>query len=184
LDFHTWLATNHAKRAEQWIGFYRKHSGRPSITWPQAVDEALCFGWIDGLRKTINADSYKIRFTPRKRKSNWSALNVRRAEELAQRGRMRPAGLKAFELRAPAKPGIYSYENRQSAALSKSAERQFRSNRAAWDFFQQQPASYRTSAIWWIVSAKRPETQQKRLETLILDSQAKRRIGPLRKTRA
>jgi uncharacterized protein YdeI (YjbR/CyaY-like superfamily) len=178
-DFRKWLEKRHQDVREQWVGFYRKDSGRPSITWPESVDEALCFGWIDSLRKTIDVHSYKIRFTPRKTSSNWSAINVRRAQELARQGRMRPTGMKAFELRAPQKSGVYSYENRQSAVLNKAAEKHFRSHRAAWKFFEQQPASYRKTAIWWVISAKRPETRQKRLETLIADSEANRRIKPL-----
>ena len=178
-DFRAWLEKHHANAREQWVGFYRKSSGRPSITWPESVDEALCFGWIDGLRKGIDEQCYKIRFSPRKPTSNWSAINIGRARELARQGRMRLAGLKAFDRRAPEKSGIYAYENRQSAVLSKAAEKQFRSHPAAWTFFQGQPTSYRKTAIWWVVSAKRTETQQKRLETLIADAEAKRRIKPL-----
>src|SRR5204862_6787364 len=114
-DFRTWLEKHHDNLREQWVGFYRKNSGRPSITWPEAVDEALCVGWIDGLRKTIDGESYKIRFTPRKARSNWSAVNIGRARELIRLGRMRPAGLKAFEGRTEEKSGIYAYENRKMA---------------------------------------------------------------------
>jgi uncharacterized protein YdeI (YjbR/CyaY-like superfamily) len=144
------------------------------------VDEALCFGWIDGLRKTVDAEAYKIRFTPRRPKSTWSAVNVRRIQELMREGRVQQAGLAAFGKKVNAKSGIYTYENRQSAILSGTAEEQFRSNRSAWEWFQNQAPSYRQTAIWWIVSAKRPETQEKRLKILITDSKAKRRIEPLR----
>jgi uncharacterized protein YdeI (YjbR/CyaY-like superfamily) len=178
-DFRTWLERHHDNLREQWVGFYKKNSGRPSITWPEAVDEALCFGWIDGLRKTTDENCYKIRFTPRKPTSNWSAVNIRRIQELVHQSRVRPAGLKSFERRVPEKSGIYSYENRHAAVLSKAAAKQFRSVRSAWEFFQQQPASYCQTAIWWVVSAKKPATQQKRLETLITDSKAKRRIKSL-----
>src|SRR5205823_10837545 len=123
--FRAWLEKHHQIKREQWVGFHRKVSGRPSITWPEAVDEALCFGWIDGLRKTIDAESYKIRFTPRKSRSNWSAVNIRRAYELARQGRMRAAGRKAFALRASAKSGVYSYENRKSATLNPAAQNRF-----------------------------------------------------------
>jgi uncharacterized protein YdeI (YjbR/CyaY-like superfamily) len=181
-DFRRWLRTNHESTRELWVGFYKKGSGRPSITWPESVDEALCVGWIDGLRNTIDGQSYRIRFTPRKSTSNWSAVNIRRVQELTRRGRMRPAGLKALELRVEKKSGIYSYENRHAAVLSKSAERKFRANPDAWEFFQRQPAGYRTTAIWWVMSAKREETRQKRLETLIADSSARRRIGALMRT--
>lgn len=180
-EFRAWLEKHHQNAREQWIGFCRKDSGRPSITWPESVDEALCFGWIDGLRKTIDAHSYKIRFTPRKTPSNWSAINVWRAQELIRQNRLQPAGMKAFELRSPQKSGVYAYENRQSAVLNKAAAKEFRSHRTAWKFFQQQPASYRKTAIWWVVSAKGTETQQKRLDTLIADADAKRRIKLLRR---
>jgi uncharacterized protein YdeI (YjbR/CyaY-like superfamily) len=180
-DFRKWLAENHTTAPALWVGFHKKSSGRRSITWPESVEEALCFGWIDGLRKTIDADSYKIRFTPRKPTSNWSAINIRRIQELAREGRTHPAGIRVFKQRAPDRSGIYAYENRQSAVLSEAAEKQFRSKHAAWDFFQQQSASYRQTAIWWVVSAKKTETQQSRLETLIADSKAKRRIRPLRR---
>ena len=175
-DFRKWLRENHATASELWLGFHKKSSGRRSITWPQSVDEALCFGWIDGLRKTIDSESYQIRFIARRPKSNWSAVNVRRMQELAREGRTHPAGIEVFKQRAPEKSGIYAYENRQSAVLSKAAEKQFRSKPAAWDFFQQQPRWYRQTIIWWVVSAKKTETQQRRLETLIADSKAKRRI--------
>lgn len=179
-NFSAWLEKHHENHDQQWVGFYKKASGRASMTWPEAVDEALCFGWIDGLRKTIDADSYKIRFTPRKPRSNWSAVNIRRMQELAREGRLRPAGRKAFKRRAPERSGIYAYENRKSAVLGRALEKKFRSNRAAWHFFQGQPASYRQTAIWWVVSAKKAETQQSRFETLMADSETKRKIKPLR----
>lgn len=174
--FRAWLRSNHKGAAELWVGFYRKASGRPSITWPQAVDEALCVGWIDGLRKTIDAESYGIRFTPRKPASNWSAVNIGRAKELIGQGRMRPAGLKAFQVRTEPKSGVYSYENREAAVLSKSDEKRFRSYPKAWDFFERQPPGYRKTLTWWIVSAKKEETRLKRLGKLITASQAGRRI--------
>ena len=180
-QFRAWLKKYGQQQREQWVAFYKKGSGHPSITWPEAVDEALCVGWIDGLRKTIDAKSYKIRFTSRKPTSNWSALNIRRMQELACEGRVHPAGLKAFKLRAPEKSGIYSYENRHAAALSQTDERQFRFNSGAWHFFQTQPSWYRKTAIWWVASAKKEETRQKRLQTLIADSKAQRRITQLRR---
>ncbi|HEY4283659.1 MAG TPA: YdeI/OmpD-associated family protein [Chthoniobacterales bacterium] len=179
-QFREWLKKNHTTCPQQWIGFHRKSSGRPSITWPEAVDEALCFGWIDGLRKTVNEKSYKIRFTPRRRQSTWSAINIARMKELRRLGRIHPAGSKAFARRLPAKSGIYSYENRQNAVLDMSGNRKFRSNNAAWAWFQEQTPAYRRTVIWWIVSAKRPETREKRLAILIADSAAKRRIALLR----
>ena len=149
------------------------------MTWPEAVDEALCFGWIDGVRKSIDETSYAIRFTPRKTRSTWSAVNIRRVQELTAQGRMRPAGLRAFAARVEGKSGIYSYEQRDVAELGDPYERQFRANSAAWDFFQAQAPSYRKAAIWWVVSAKKEETRQRRLTALIDDSAAGRRIASL-----
>ena len=174
--FQAWLEKHYQTKREQWVGFHRKASGHPSITWPEAVDEALCFGWIDGLRKTIDAESYKIRFTPRRPASNWSAVNIRRMQELMRDGRVRPAGIKALQKRVPERSGIYSYENRKSATLSDAAVKLFRAASAAWEFFQRQPASYRQTAIWWTVSAKRPQTRQDRLRKLIALSKAGRRL--------
>ena len=159
-DFRKWLEAHHGNTSELWVGFYKKDSGRPSITWPESVDEALCVGWIDGLRKTIDAESYKIRFTPRKATSNWSAVNIGRVKELTRLGRMRPAGVKAFELRKEEKSGIYAYENRNLAVLGKAEEKRFRMRPKAWDFFQSQPAGYRKLATWWVISAKKEETRQ------------------------
>jgi uncharacterized protein YdeI (YjbR/CyaY-like superfamily) len=175
-EFRKWLKVHHENTRELWFGFYKKGSGRPSITSPESVDEALCVGWIDGLRKTIDAESYKIRFTPRKTTSNWSVVNIGRAKELIKQGRMHPAGVKAFELRKEEKSGIYTYENRKSAVLGEAAEERFRSRPKAWDFFQSQPASYRQTAIWWVVSAKKEETLQQRLERLIAESEVGRRV--------
>jgi len=175
-DFRKWLDANHKNTSELWVGFYRKASTRPSITWPESVDEALCVGWIDGLRKTIDAESYKIRFTPRKKTSNWSAVNIGRVQELTKQGRMRAAGVKAFGLRKEEKSGVYAYENRKSAVLGENAEKRFRARRKAWDFFQGQPPGYRKLATWWVISAKREETRQKRLEKLIAESEAGRRM--------
>jgi uncharacterized protein YdeI (YjbR/CyaY-like superfamily) len=175
-DFRGWLEKHHQTTTEQWVGFHRKSSGRASITWPEAVDEALCFGWIDGLRKTIDARSYKIRFTPRRPSSIWSAINIARMTELIREGRVRPAGMTAFQKRSPTKSQVDSYENRKAARLSSAATKLFRAESAAWKFFQQQPESYRQTAIWWVVSAKRPQTQENRLQRLIASSKASRRL--------
>jgi uncharacterized protein YdeI (YjbR/CyaY-like superfamily) len=175
-DFRWWLEKHHQRSTEQWIGFHRKASGRASITWPESVDEALCFGWIDGLRKTIDAGSYKIRFTPRRPSSIWSAINIARMKELIREGRVRPAGMMAFQKRTAAKSHVYSYENRKTAGLSSAATNLFRAESAAWKFFQEQPRSYRQTAIWWVVSAKRPQTQKNRLQRLITSSKACRRL--------
>lgn len=178
-DFRAWLEAHHADSQELWVGYYKVGSGRPSLTWPESVDEALCFGWIDGVRKRIDAESYMIRFTPRQPRSIWSAVNIKRAQELLEAGLMRPAGLKAFEARQDDKSAIYAYEQRHTAELDAASEEQFRANPAAWAFFQAQPPSYRKAAIWWVVSAKKEETQRKRLATLIADSEQGRPIAPL-----
>ena len=178
-DFRAWLEKHHDQTQELWVGFYKKSSGKPSITWPEAVDEALCFGWIDGLRKGIDGVRYTIRFTPRKPRSIWSAVNVKRAKELTRLGRMRPAGLKVFEEHAKDKSGIYAYEQRNAAKLDEAYAQQFRANKKAWDFFQAQAAWYRRTAIWWVISAKKEETRLKRLARLIKDSEHGRTIPPL-----
>ena len=181
-DFRKWLEKHHADTSELWVGFYKKDSGRPSITWPESVDEALCVGWIDGLRKSIDAHSYMIRFTPRKPGSIWSAVNTRRAKDLIELGRMAAAGLRAFEGRDPKKTNLYSFEQRKAAALDPAFEKRFKANREAWTFFQSQPEGYRRIAIFWVTSAKQEETRARRLDTLIRDSAAGLRIGPLRRT--
>jgi uncharacterized protein YdeI (YjbR/CyaY-like superfamily) len=178
-ELRAWLDTHHETSGELWVGFYKKGSGRPSITWPEAVDEALCFGWIDGVRKGIDGVSYAIRFTPRKPRSIWSAVNVGRVAELTGLGLMRPAGLKAFAGRVEERSGVYAYEQQDAAALDAEDERQFRANSRAWAFFQAQAPWYRRTAIWWVVGAKREETRRKRLATLIADSEGGRTIPQL-----
>jgi len=177
-DFRDWLARNHDQASELLVGFYKKDSGRPSITWPESVDQALCFGWIDGVRKRLDDDRYTIRFSPRKARSIWSAVNVRRVQELAEAGRMQPAGLRAFEARLENKTAVYSYEQRPER-LPAAAEKQFRADKAAWAWWQAQTPSYRRAATWWVVSAKREDTQARRLAQLIADSAAQRPIKPL-----
>ena len=177
--FRAWLDEHHETAKELWVGFYKKSSGRPSITWPESVDEALCFGWIDGIRKSVDDISYTIRFTPRKPRSNWSAVNIARVAELTRLGRMRPAGRNVFEQRLEEKSGFSSHEQQHTAQLDEGLEQQFRASPAAWDFFQAQPAGYRRMAIWWIVSAKKEATRLKRLATLIEDSAQGRRIAEL-----
>src|SRR5260370_21340962 len=161
-----WLAANHAKSKELWVGFYKKNSGKPSITWPESVDEALCFGWIDGLRKRIDEESYMIRFSPRKPSSIWSAVNIRNAEKLIEQNRMQPAGLKAFAARKENRSGIYSYEQRPQELIEPHLGK-LKRNKTAWKFFASQPPSYRKTINWWITSAKKEETRLKRLEQLI-----------------
>jgi uncharacterized protein YdeI (YjbR/CyaY-like superfamily) len=172
-DFRKWLEKHHDTAPELLVGFYKKGSGKPSITWPESVDEALCFGWIDGVRRTIDEASYSIRFTPRRARSNWSAVNLKRVEELKKLGRMRPAGLRAYEARDPARRAVYSYERQdrpREVSLSPAYEAKFRSNKKAWAFFQEQAPYYRRAVSRWVMTAKKEETQLKRLATLIDDS--------------
>lgn len=178
-DFRAWLEANHATAGELLVGFYKKGSGRPSITWPESVDQALCFGWIDGVRRRVDDESYTIRFTPRRRGSTWSLVNTRRALELIEEGLMQPAGLAAFEARDPARTDEYSYENRPQG-LDSPYEAQFRANAAAWAYWEAQPPHYRRGAAHWVMSAKREETRQRRLATLIADSAAGRWIAVYR----
>lgn len=180
-QFRRWLKEHHATASELWVGFHKKGSGRSSLTWPESVDEALCFGWIDGIRKSLGDDSYVIRFTPRKKGSIWSTVNTRRVAELVRDGRMQPAGMKAFEARDPVRSGIYSFERREAATLDGAALTRFKANRSAWKFWELQPPGYRKTATHWVVSAKRDETRAKRLATLIEDSAAGLRIAQLRR---
>jgi uncharacterized protein YdeI (YjbR/CyaY-like superfamily) len=168
-DFRRWLEKNHATMQELWVGYYKKSSREPSITWPESVDEALCFGWIDGIRKSVDDLRYTIRFTPRRRGSIWSAVNIKRARELSDKGLMKPPGMAAFDARKENRSGIYSYEQR-SANLDAPYEKRLRQNKAAWDFFYAQAPSYRKAIGWWIVSAKQEVTRLKRLEKLITES--------------
>ena len=178
-ELRNWLEKNHATASELLVGFYKRGSGKPSITWQELVDEELCFGWIDGVRKGIDDVSYANRITPRKARSTWSAINIARAKELIRLGRMHPAGLKAFERRTDDRSAIYSYEQSKTASLDPRAERSFRANKKAWEFFRAQAPSYQRAAIWWVISAKWEETRQKRLATLIGDSARGRTVGPL-----
>ena len=178
-EFRAWLAEHGDTEREVLVGFYRKSSGRLTMTWPEAVDQALCYGWIDGVRRRIDDESYLNRFTPRKPRSNWSAVNIKRANELIAEGLMTPAGLAAFERRTDDRSAVYSYEQRHAAALSQTDADRFRANAAAWEWFSAQPPSYRTAAIYWVVSAKREETRESRLATLIADSEARRTVKPL-----
>ncbi len=178
-EFHTWLQKNHDKASEIWVGFHKKSSGKQGITMPESVDEALCFGWIDSVRKSVSDTSYANRFTRRKTRSTWSAINIKRAKELIRFGRMQPSGLKAFEQRTAERSAIYSYEQRQTATLSDAFETQFRANKKAWNFFQSQPPWYRRVSAFWVLSAKREETKLKRLAKLIEDSENQRTIPPL-----
>jgi len=178
-DFRAWLEANHDSAKELLVGYYKKDSGRPSITWPESVDEALCYGWIDGVRRSQGDVAYTIRFTPRRSTSIWSAVNVAKVKELTRQGRMRAAGARAFAARTAERTGIYSFERKEAAKLSREETKRLRANREAAAFFEAQPPGYRATALHWVVSAKRPETRARRLAQLIADSAAGRRIGPL-----
>jgi len=178
-DFRNWLEKNHDKESELWVGFHKVGSGKPSLTWPQSVDQAICFGWIDGLRKSVDAGSYCIRFSPRNPKSIWSAINIRKVEEMNKLGLMHPAGLAVFEKRDEQKSTLYAYENRPDK-LSPDYENLFKSHPEAWEFFQLQPPSYQRITAMWVMDAKQESTRQKRLAELVADSEAGLKIKPLR----
>jgi uncharacterized protein YdeI (YjbR/CyaY-like superfamily) len=166
----TWFEKNYKTRKELWLGFYKVGSGKLSITWPQSVDEALCFGWIDGIRKTIDAESYVIRFTQRKPGSIWSAVNINKVEALTAAGLMFPEGLAAFERRKAEKSAVYSFEQK-NIAFSAEFEKIFQKNKKAWTYFSQRAPWYRRTATWWVNSAKQELTRVKRFETLMTDSE-------------
>jgi len=174
-DFRRWLEKNHAITQEVWVGYYKKSSRQPSMTWPESVDGALCFGWIDGIRKSVDDLRYTIRFTPRRRGSIWSAVNIKRARELSDKDLMKPPGMAAFDARKENRSGIYSYEQR-STNLDAPYEKRLRQNKAASDFFYAQPPSYRKAIGWWVVSAKQEATRLKRLQKLIEESANGKRL--------
>jgi uncharacterized protein YdeI (YjbR/CyaY-like superfamily) len=174
--FRQWLGKNHATAQELWVGFYKVGSGKPSLTWPESVDEALCVGWIDGIRKTVDDESYKIRFTPRKKISTWSAVNIRRVKVLTDEKRMQPAGLKAFEARREYRSGIYAYEQRPRD-FDEPYLGLMKKDKAAWTYFQAESPSYRRTLIWFVVSAKQEETRLKRLKRLIEACAGGRRLS-------
>lgn len=175
-EFRNWLEKNHEKETELFVGFYKVNSGKPSMTWSQSVDQALCFGWIDSVRNTIDKESYCIRFTPRRSTSVWSLINIKKIEELKKAGLMKPAGLKAFDLRKEDSSAIYSYE-KEEVKLDPDLENQFKSNLQAWEFFILQAPSYRKSIVRWIMSAAQEKTKQVRLEKVIWNCIHKKRIN-------
>ena len=179
--FCSWLDTHHATETELLVGFHKRHTGRPTLTWPESVDEALCYGWIDGIRRSVDAERYTIRFTPRRPQSIWSRVNVARVTVLTREGRMRPAGQRAFEAMRPTRSGVYSFE-RSLATLTAKEIATFKRSRAAWRFWEAQPPGYRKIAAHWVTSAVRTETRAKRLAGLIADSAAGLRIAQLRRT--
>ena len=175
-QFRAWLAKHHATAPELLVGFYKRDSGKPSITWPESVDQALCFGWIDGVRKRVDDVSNTIRFTPRRAGSNWSSINIKRVGELHARGQMHEAGLAAFARRSEEKSRIYFYEQRHTASLDPEHQKKLERNRKAWTFFQAQPPGYQRLMVFRVVSAKKEETRVKRLQRLIDESAKGRRI--------
>ena len=177
--FREWLERNHDGATELLIGFHKKSSGKKSVTYAEALDEALCFGWIDGVRKNLNETSYTIRFTPRKPTSIWSNVNVKHVERLQKERRMHRAGTEAYERRAPERTGIYSFEN-APRELPPEYEKTFRYNKAAWKFFQEQPAGYKRLMVFRTVSAKKEETRLRRLKQLIESSEKGERMGILK----
>lgn len=179
-DFRAWLEQNHDKETELWVGFYKKGSEKPSITWPESVDQALCFGWIDGIRKSIDTESYKIRFTPRKPNSIWSAVNLKKMDELMAQGLVMPAGMAIYEKRNLKKQEIYSFEQ-ENIELGETYQNQFQANAKAWELFQGMPPSYRKTAIWWVISAKQESTRLKRLAVLMECSEAGKKIPSQRR---
>jgi uncharacterized protein YdeI (YjbR/CyaY-like superfamily) len=180
-EFHKWLKKNHVKKQELWIGFYKKTAAKKGITYPEALDEALCFGWIDGIRKSVDDVRYKIRYTPRKHRSIWSTVNIKRANELKKLGLMQPTGLRTFIERDERRTKLYSFEQ-GPLRLGPSYEKKFKQNRTAWNFFQSQPPSYQKPAMWWVISARQEDTRVRRLNTLIKDSEEGRRIKLLQRS--
>ena len=178
-EFRAWLERHHNSAAELLVGFHKRGSGRPSMTWPESVDQALCFGWIDGVRRGIDDTSYSIRFTPRKQRSTWSAVNVRRMKELIEHRLATPAGIAAFERRADDRTAIYAYEQRRTAKLEPDQEQRLHANERAREYFESQTPSYRRAAIHWVTSAKKPETREKRMSQLIECSAAGKPVPPL-----
>jgi len=177
-DFRKWLEKNHEKKKELLVGFYKVGSGKPSMGWSESVDEALCFGWIDGVRKSLGETSYTIRFTPRKPTSIWSAINIKKVEVLTKQGLMRPAGIAAFEKKLGHKSKIYEYENKPKK-LDKEYEKKLKASKKALAFIQSMPALYQRLVVHWVMSAKQESTRLRRLDTLINDSEAGRKIKPL-----
>jgi uncharacterized protein YdeI (YjbR/CyaY-like superfamily) len=178
VEFNNWLKNHHDREKDLWVGFYKVKSGLESITWPESVDEALCFGWIDGIRKSIDENSYMIRFTPRKKDSIWSNVNINRFTELTKANRVQPAGIKAYEYRQENKSGIYSFEQ-STVELNDDFKELFKKNKVAWNFFYSQAPWYIRTASWWVISAKREETRIKRLNQLTAESEKGQRLAQL-----
>ena len=174
-EFRKWLSENHKKKSELLVGYYKVKSGKPSMTWSQSVDEALCFGWIDGIRKSLDADSYCIRFTPRRLTSIWSAVNIDKVKKLTRQGLMQPVGLEIFRKRNKEKSRIYSFE-KGMPKLASLYESKFKQNKKAWEFFTAQAPSYQKVIINWIMTAKQEKTRLSRLEKTIVESENQKRL--------
>ena len=175
-EFRKWLANNHISEAELLVGFYKVGSSMASMTWSQSVDQALCFGWIDGIRKSIDTESYSIRFTPRKKASIWSAINIKKMEELTKAGLMTAKGLEAYSFRTESKSKIYSHERALPAKFDEDFEIQFKKNKIAWNYFSSQAPSYQKVITHWIMSAKQEKTRKARLEKTIYQSAQLKRV--------
>jgi uncharacterized protein YdeI (YjbR/CyaY-like superfamily) len=180
-EFYDWLEEHHETEDEVYVGMFKKHTGMRAMSWSEAVDQALCFGWIDGRANAIDDDSYMQRFTPRRPGSNWSKINIAKVAKLTEEGRMRPAGLRAFEARTDAKSGVYSFEQRDKARLTVEYEERLRANPKAWEYWEKRPPGYRKTATFWVMSAKREETRERRLNQLIEDCASGQHIKPLRR---
>lgn len=175
-DFREWLTAHHDRASELLVGFRKLGSGLPSMSWPESVDEALCFGWIDGVRRRIDEQSYSVRFTPRRAGSIWSAVNLAKVESLIAAGRMQPAGLKVWQAREPARERVYSFEQAETAELDPAERAQFEAAASAWRYFESAPPGYRRTVLHWIVTARKPETRARRLAELIGACAEQRRL--------
>jgi uncharacterized protein YdeI (YjbR/CyaY-like superfamily) len=178
-DLRAWFEANHETAPELFVGYWKKATGRVGVTHPEAIEQALCFGWIDSIGRRIDDQRHQVRFTPRRRGSVWSAVNIAKIAELTERGLMHPAGLRAFEARKPERSAVYSYEQPDSVTLDPAQTALFQANKAAWEWYSRQSASYHRSAVHWVVSARRAETRERRLDQLIADSAAGRKVPPL-----
>jgi uncharacterized protein YdeI (YjbR/CyaY-like superfamily) len=176
-DFRDWLAKYHATKRELLVGFHKSRTGKPSLTWSQSVDQAICFGWIDGVRRSVDEERYTIRFTPRTPRSNWSKINIAKVEVLRKAGLMTPAGEKAYAAREAERSGVYSFEQERPRELSPAYQKLFRANKKAWEYYRSEAPYYRRTIAFWVMSAKKEETREKRLARLIADSARGRRVG-------
>jgi uncharacterized protein YdeI (YjbR/CyaY-like superfamily) len=178
-DLRAWFEQHHETAPELFVGYWKKGTGRSGVTHPEAIEQALCFGWIDSVAGRIDEQSYRVRFTPRRKGSVWSTVNIAKIAELTERGLMRPAGLRAFEGRRPDQVAVYAYEQPDGAVLDEEQTARLRADPVAWEWFSHQPPGYRKAAAHWVVSAKRAETRERRLSQLITDSAAGRKVPPL-----